>query len=259
MLDTMPGLEDDHELAAELARTAGEQLVELRRDLIAQHTPPSELRNRGDESSHLWLTSALERLAPTDGILSEEAPRACEHRTDQHVPDRLWIIDPLDGTREFGEQRADWAVHVALSLGGRPLVGAVALPTSDDLYCTGSPVVVPPPPSTLRVVMSRTRHQPEALAVASEMGAEVVKMGSAGAKAMSIVRGETDIYIHSGGMYAWDSCAPVAVARACGLRCSRLDGSDLLYDQPSPWIPDLLICRHEHYDRVIEAVRTART
>ncbi len=164
--------------------------------------------------------------------------------------DRVWIIDPLDGTREYGEGRTDWAVHVALCVGGRPSVGAVALPGLGLTLDTGHPVAVPLAPGTLRVVVSRTRPPAEALAIADALGADLVEMGSAGAKAMSIVRGVADIYPHSGGQYEWDSCAPVAVALAAGLHCSRLDGVDhWSTTSPTPDLPDLLVCRQEHAGR----------
>jgi len=92
------------------------------------------------------------------------------------------------------------------------------------------------------------------VAVAEVLGAELLPMGSAGAKAMAIVLGQADIYLHSGGQYEWDSCAPVAVALAAGLHCSRIDGRALLYNQADTYMPDLLICRPEHAARVLDEV-----
>jgi 3'(2'), 5'-bisphosphate nucleotidase len=168
---------------------------------------------------------------------------------------RVWIVDPLDGTREYGEARDDWAVHIALSIDGRPAVGAVALPA---IGLTLGSDECPPPPAyhgAPRMVVSRTRPAAEALAVAQALGAELLPMGSAGAKAMAIVRGEAEIYLHSGGQYEWDNCAPAAVALAAGLHVSRLDGAPLTYNHENPYLPDLLICRPELAETVFSALQ----
>lgn len=255
----MRGLDDDHELAARLAVDAGKLLVELRLELVGRGVDQRTLKDRADRSSHEWLTAALSEARPGDEVLSEEAT-ADEARNSKRLgSERVWIIDPLDGTREFSEGRCDWAVHVALTIDGQPVVGAVALPDEGEVFSTASPVEPPAAPSRLRVVLSRTRPPAEALAIADTLGAEVVQMGSAGAKAMSILRGAADIYPHSGGQYEWDSCAPVAVASAAGLHCSRLDGSALLYNRPDTYLPDLLVCRPEHAQAAIEAARTPRS
>ncbi|MDB5725248.1 MAG: 3(2),5-bisphosphate nucleotidase CysQ, partial [Novosphingobium sp.] len=169
---------------------------------------------------------------------------------------RVWIIDPVDGTREYGEARSDWAVHVALAIDGVPAIGAVALPGLGLVLRTDRPGVVPPAPERLRLVVSRTRPAREATELAERIGGELVPMGSAGAKAMAIIRGEADIYLHSGGQYEWDSCAPAAVAAAYGLHISRIDGSPLVYNQADVYMPDLLICRQEHADLVLGEVRS---
>jgi len=165
----------------------------------------------------------------------------------------VWIIYPVDGTREYGEGRSDWAVHVALVTAGRPTVGAVALPGLGLTLHTGAPPRLPPAAVVPRVVVSRSRPPSEAMAIAEALGAELVEMGSAGAKAMAVVRGEAELYPHSGGQYEWDSAAPVAVASAAGLHCSRLDGSELAYNEPDTRLPDLLVCRRELAPAAIEA------
>ena len=169
----------------------------------------------------------------------------------------MWIVDPVDGTREYGEERADWAVHVGLAIDGVPTIGAVALPGHEDgiVLRTDQPRAIPPAPEKLRMVVSRTRPAPQAVAVAEALGAELVPMGSAGAKAMAVILGQADIYLHAGGQYEWDSCAPAAVALAHGLHASRIDGSPLIYNQQDTYMPDLLICRHEHADMVLEALK----
>jgi 3'(2'), 5'-bisphosphate nucleotidase len=171
----------------------------------------------------------------------------------------VWILDPVDGTREYGEARADWAVHVGLAVDGVAELGAVALPGLDGgtVFRSDRPMRLHAHDGPPRLLVSRTRPAAEALAVAEKLGGELIEMGSAGAKAMAVVRGEAEIYLHSGGQYEWDSCAPVAVARAHGLHCSRIDGSALVYNRQDPYLPDLLICRAEWTDRVMEALAAA--
>ena len=248
---------DDHQLAAMLAEQAGELLLGVRAELEAAGADGRTVKDEGDRRSHEWLMEQLSAARPGDAVLSEEATESEERESRRLESDRVWIIDPVDGTREYGEGRTDWAVHVALAVENRATVGAVALPGLGMVLHTGAPVVVPPAPERLRVVVSRTRPPAEALAIAEALDAELVEMGSAGAKTMSVLRGESDIYPHSGGQYEWDSAAPVAVAAAAGLHCSRIDGSPLLYNQPDTRLPDLLVCRPEHADAVIAAAAAA--
>jgi 3'(2'), 5'-bisphosphate nucleotidase len=249
--------EDDHALAARLADGAGRLLVALRAELVAANTAQRTLKDDGDRAAHEFLVAALAAERPDDAVLSEEARE--DERNDQArlTADRVWIIDPLDGTREFGEQRSDWAVHVALVEDGVPTAGAVALPDLDLVLSTDEARTVGPAPTPLRVVVSRSRPPAEALAIATDLGADLVEMGSAGAKTMAILRGEADIYAHSGGQYEWDSAAPVAVALAAGLHCSRLDGSPLVYNREDPYLPDLIVCRPEHAEAVLVAAAKA--
>lgn len=249
---------DDHELAATLAEGAGALLLGLRDDLRAEGADTAQVRDEGDRRSHAWLVERLSRARPADAILSEEATVDEARNTRRLESERVWIIDPVDGTREYGEGRDDWAVHVALVTDGRPVVGAVALPGLGLTFHTGAPPALPPAPAVPRVVVSRSRPPAEAVAIADALGADLVEMGSAGAKAMSVVRGETDIYPHSGGQYEWDSAAPVAVATATGLHCSRLDGSELEYNRADTSLPDLLVCRRDHAAAAIEAARSWR-
>ena len=239
---------DDTELAAYLAKAAGSLVLEMRdtSGLVAK-----ELGNAGDRTANQFLIRTLAEQRPDDGLLSEESKD-----TDARLSkSRVWIIDPVDGTREYSEGRSDWAVHVALAIDGAPVIGAVALPALDLVLRTDQPAIIPPAPAQLRMVVSRTRPAPEAVAVAEALGAELIPMGSAGAKAMAVVRGEADIYLHTGGQYEWDSCAPVAVAAAYGLHVSRVDGSPLVYNQRDVYMPDLLICRKEHAPHVLTLVQ----
>jgi 3'(2'), 5'-bisphosphate nucleotidase len=237
----------DAELAAHLAEVTGRLLLEVRASAVFS---PKALGKAGDQTANQFLIHAIREQRPDDGLLSEEEQDNFERLG--HA--RVWIIDPVDGTREYGEERTDWAVHVALSIDGKPAIGAVALPGLGLVLRTDRPKPLPPLAAIPRMVVSRTRPAKEALAVAEAIGAELVPMGSAGAKAMAVVRGEAEIYLHTGGQYEWDSCAPAAVALAHGLHCSRIDGSPLVYNQSDTYLPDLLICRPEWAARVLAEV-----
>jgi len=245
----------DHKLARRLAQEAGELLVALRTELVAAGADPKELKAEGDRRSNELLLRELRAAIPEgDAILSEES-RATHDDDGRLAASRVWIIDPLDGTREFSEPpRTDWAVHVALCIDGVPECGAVALPALGEVLSTADPVLELPPVDVPRIVVSRTRPPAEAETVRAALDGVLVEMGSAGAKTMAILRGEVDCYPHSGGQYEWDSAAPVAVARHNGLHASRLDGSPLRYNNADPYLPDLLICRPELVDDVLEAL-----
>ena len=234
----------DAELAAHLAEVAGKLLIQVR---DAGVFSPKALGKAGDATANEFLCHAISEQRPDDGLLSEESKDTAERLGKS----RVWIIDPVDGTREYGEARTDWAVHVALAIDGVAAIGAVALPGLGLVLRTDRPGIVPPPPKRLRMVVSRTRPAREATEMAECLGAELIPMGSAGAKAMAVVRGEADIYLHSGGQYEWDSCAPAAVAAAYGLHISRIDGSPLVYNQADVYMPDLLICRKEHAEQAL--------
>ncbi len=241
----------DHELAAALAEEAGALLLALRDEL--QHEGSATLKREGDRQAHELLVRRLAEERPDDAVLSEEGRDRAERLTSP----RTWIVDPLDGTREFSEPpRVDWAVHVALVAGGNPIAGAVALPAQGTTLSTAAPPPPPPPvPARPRVIVSRSRPPAVALAIAEALGAELVEMGSAGAKVSAVVQGVADVYPHAGGQYEWDSCAPVAVAAAAGLHASRIDGSPLRYNEPDPWLPDLLVCPHELVEPVLAVTR----
>jgi 3'(2'), 5'-bisphosphate nucleotidase len=240
---------DDHALARRAAQAAGELLLELR-ERSGLH--PETMRADGDWQAHKLLMEILKTERPDDAVLSEEGADN-PIRLDY---ERAWIVDPLDGTREFGEPgRSDWAVHVALSINGTITAGAVALPALGMVLATDDPPVVPSDVDRpMRVVTSRSRRPYASVLVAEAIGAELVPMGSAGAKAMAVVMGLVDAYAHAGGMYEWDSAAPVAVAQSAGLWCSRLDGSPLRYNERDPWLPDLLICRPELAETCLHAL-----
>lgn len=246
----------DHEVAARLATEAGALLLEVRREFA--DADAAERKAAGDKRAHEFLMRALASERPDDAVLSEEATEEERANSRRLTADRVWIVDPLDGTREFSELgRDDWAVHVALWQSGELVAGAVALPAQGVTLAT--PDVAPPPaaPAVPRIVVSRTRPPAVALAVCEALGGTLVEMGSAGAKVASVVQGVSDVYVHAGGQYEWDSAAPVAVARAAGLYTSRLDGSPLRYNQSDVSLPDLIVCRPEFRDAVLAVTTRA--
>jgi len=247
---------DDHALAADLAQRAGRLLLVLR----AGGGNPDALRKAGDRQSHEFLMAELARERPADAVLSEEGLDDKARLT----ADRVWIVDPLDGTREFGEPgRTDWAVHVALwsrdasASTGDLIAGAVALPAQGLVLkttpATDSADQVAQRP--LRMVVSRSRASQLVKDVAALIGADLVPCGSVGAKVATVITGENDVYLHSGGFYEWDTAAPVAVARPNGFHVSRIDGSQVAYNQEDPWLPDILVCRPAIADLLLNAVR----
>jgi 3'(2'), 5'-bisphosphate nucleotidase len=247
--------QSDAEIAAQAASLAGELLLQLRHGAATDTATDSEaLRTAGDRDANRAIMKLLANERPEDSLLSEEAaddPRRL-------IAERVWIIDPLDGTREFGEQdsagvwRDDFAVHVALWERGHGLtLGVVGLPARGVIYRSDAPPAVPSSPAgKLRVAVSRTRPPGFIAALEAAGSATLVPMGSAGVKVMAVVSGEADAYIHAGGQYQWDSAAPVAVALAAGLVATRLDGSPLRYNVPELLLPDLVVCHPDRADEV---------
>ena len=227
-------------------------LVELRDELVAQGIHYWDLKDEGDVAGHRYIMSALTAARPDDVILSEEAADNKKRLT----ADRVWIIDPIDGTNEFAEHpRHDWAIHIALWESGHLTAASVALPTLGITFDASPAAIVPPSPREKPLlVTSRSRNPYCAVMVANALGCDVARLGSAGAKAMAIVMGEADIYVHDGGMYQWDSAAPAAVAAAAGLHVSRIDGSPLIYNEESLWLPDFLVCRTELAEPALKAL-----
>ena len=240
---------DDHALAAWLAHECGQRLLALLRDPSAPQG--WGLEDAGDQQAHEFLTQELVRLRPGDAVLSEEGRDDRRRRLDA---ERVWIIDPLDGSMDFGVSGA-WSVHVALCEGGVPAAAAVAVPAWDITFGTR-----PPARPTMcrvgrrRIVVARSRAYIDGRRLADRLDAEVVTMGSAGVKAMAVVRGEMDAYVHAGGLYEWDTCAPAAVALAAGLHASCADGSPLRFNNPRPHTPGLVICRPDFANELLEAL-----
>ncbi|MFT4264621.1 MAG: 3'(2'),5'-bisphosphate nucleotidase CysQ [Nocardioides sp.] len=254
----MPDFASDHDLAAWLAAQAGERLLNVR---ATSGLEGKELKDAGDAAAQEVLADLLAAFAPGDAVLSEEAADSPTRLS----ADRVWIIDPLDGTREFSEPpREDWAVHVALwqwseeAEGGDLVAGAVAQPALGEVFVTGLQAPVPPAPAdgNLRIAVSRSRPPAFVNDLVERLGADLVPMGSAGVKVLSVVRGLSDLYVHAGGQYEWDSAAPVAVARAAGLHTSRVNGSPLAYNRANPYLPDLVVCRPELANTVLGILAT---
>jgi 3'(2'), 5'-bisphosphate nucleotidase len=241
-----PEVGDDVALAVRLAEGAGRLLISLRDSGLFEG---KALGKAGDAVAHQFLVHALAHQRPDDGVLSEEGA-ADPARLAQS---RVWIVDPVDGTREYGERRPDWAVHVALAIDGVATIGAVVQPDLGVTYNTAG-CVLGECPGDLKILVSRTRPPEQAQRAAERLSAELVGMGSAGAKAMAVVRGEAHAYVHAGGQYEWDSCAPAAIAAAAGLHVSRLDGSPLIYNRADPYLPDIIVCRPELRDRLLSAL-----
>ena len=242
--------QDDQQLAHQLAEEAGRLLVDLR---SGSNLEGPSLAREGDRSSHEFIVGQLRALRPEDAVVSEEDDPSSRQWPR---PSRQWLVDPLDGTREYSERRDDFAVHVALVIDGLAQLGAVALPGEGIVMATVSPdlTLAKRVAGPIRVMVSRTRPPAVAQAVAEHLDGELVAMGSAGAKSMAVVRGLGDVYLHAGGQYEWDSAAPVAVAVAAGAHASRLDGSPIRYGRRDPWLPDLVVCRPELADKVLETV-----
>jgi 3'(2'), 5'-bisphosphate nucleotidase len=269
----------DGAFARWLAEQAGQLLLELREE--RGHDDPAALRAAGDKQAHDLITTALARWRPGDAVLSEEGDNAREAllggqdrddpaRLGRLHADRVWIVDPLDGTREFGEPgRVDWAVHIGLwsrtsSAPSRLTAGAVALPAQHRTIGTDFPPGYPPMSASSaaggrpRLAVSRSRPAAFLAGIAEELDAELVPMGSAGAKIAAVVTGQVDGYVHAGGQYEWDSAAPVAVATATGLHASRIDGSALEYNQPDPLLPDIVVCRKDLASRLLALLARVR-
>lgn len=237
--------------AAEFALGAGDVLLRLRQEAADSGLTGRALKDAGDQAAQAYLAARLAQYYPHDAVLSEEAADTSARLSAE----RVWIIDPLDGTREYSEFRSDFAVHVALWEQGELAAGAVALPGLGKVLTSGSGLIAPELSADhLRIAVSRTRAPRLVDLIASQLHAQLVPMGSAGYKICSIIRGETDAYLHAGGQYEWDSAAPVAVAKAHGLHASRIDGSELRYNQADPYLPDLLICHQEHVDQILALI-----
>jgi 3'(2'), 5'-bisphosphate nucleotidase len=244
----------DAALAAEVAADAGELLLAVREEI--GFYDPYDLGDAGDKRANTLILDRLQLDRPGDAVLSEEA---VDDVSRVHA-ERVWIVDPVDGTHEYSlPGRDDWAVHIALwQRGGGITDAAVALPARAEVYRTDT--VTPPPPRAdgpIRITASANRPPPVLWWLRERLDIQLVRIGSAGAKAMAVVRGDVDAYLHAGGQWEWDSAAPAGVVRAAGLHATRLDGSPLIYNRRDPYLPDLLMCRPELADVLLDGIRSA--
>lgn len=251
LFESWKGL-SDADFATALAEHTGQLLVQHRQQLAERgNVSVWQLKDSADLLAHHFLMDAFAAVRPDDAVLSEEG-HDNRARVNQR---RVWIVDPLDGTNEYGEGRADWAVHIALWEDHTLTAGAVSLPSINTVFSTDPAPVVPPKEGIKpRLVTSRNRAPYAAILVAENLDCDAFRLGSAGAKAMSIIMGEADIYVHDGGMHQWDSAAPAAVALAAGLHASRLDGSPLEYNDADTWLPDFFVCRPEYVEDILMSI-----
>ncbi|MDZ7884444.1 MAG: 3'(2'),5'-bisphosphate nucleotidase CysQ [Mycobacterium sp.] len=253
-----PVEQTDAAVAAMVAAEAGELLLAVREEVGFYDS--YDLGDAGDRRANVLILKRLAELRPGDAVLSEEA---VDDRSRVHA-DRVWIVDPVDGTREFSMAgHADWAVHIALwqrngTSEGAITDAAVALPAVGEVYRTDT-VQSPPPRREGPIRITASTYRPPAVLwwLREHLDIEVVRIGSAGAKAMAVVRGDVDAYIHAGGQWEWDSAAPAGVVQAAGLHASRLGGAPLIYNRSDPYLPDLLMCRPELAGLLLETIHAA--
>lgn len=236
---------DDATLALRLALGTGEILKGVRGVGLLRG---QGLGKAGDAIAQDWIARALQLHRPEDSVLSEEA----EDDRTRMDNDRVWIIDPLDGTREYAGGRQDWAVHIALAINGKIEHAAVGMPDLGKVFHTADVRAVGGRP-TNRLVISQNSVPEVATFIAEDLGMELVRMGSCGAKTTSVILGDNDVYVHAGGQYEWDNAAPVGIAQAAGLFTSRLNGEKLQYNCDDPYLPDLLVCRPDAAERVLSS------
>jgi len=259
----------DHELAHKLAGSVGEQLLCVRQDWQRRSfTRGMSLAYEGDISAHNSLLKELRAARSSDAVLSEEGT----DNLSRLKSERLWVIDPLDGSSDYAYGSSEWAVHVGLAVDGVAVAGAVSLPALDLVFATGQSqgkevrgrgtqgheaqrgqpaaranqqTVGSASQQPFKIVTARSRIHLEGVLLANELEAEVFACGSAGVKAMLVVLGKVDAYVHATGLYEWDVCAPAAVAESAGLYVSDAFGEQLKFNQPHPVVNGFVVCRHE--------------
>ncbi len=246
---------DDHELAARIAADTADLLERILDGSESTGRGWSSVEYLGDRSAHEFIVRELARDRPDDAVLSEEG----YDDPARLGADRVWIGDPLDGSSDFGWSDT-WSVHVALIEGTEPTAGAVAVPGWRTTFRSEPPAqpVMSRVGDRPAIVVARSRRHIDGRILHEALGADIMAVGSAGVKAMAVVRGEVDAYVHGGGLYEWDSAAPVVVARAAGLVACRLDGSELVFNKRDPWSPGLIICRPHLRDGIVEAMSGRR-
>lgn len=242
---------EDHALAARIAADTGDLLVDLLENREAGDRALSGIEHLGDRTAHEFIVAELARHRADDAVLSEEG----YDDQDRLTASRVWIVDPLDGSSDYGWS-ATWSVHVALVEDGRATAGAVAVPGWETTWATEpSPIPVMSRVGNIPLILvSRSRRHLDGKLLHNAMEVEVAALGSAGVKAMAVVRGEADAYVHGGYLYEWDTCAPAAVAQSAGLAACRIDGTELEFNKAHPATSGLIICRPELRDAIVEAM-----
>lgn len=240
----LENFDNDGALALHIAEGAGRILSNILADSNLQG---KELGDFADKTANRFIIDALKMYRPNDAILSEEEFDDKKRLSSS----RVWIIDPLDGTNEYCEKRNDWAVHIGLAIDGKPELGVVAIPALNKIYSSNDLINIKEAKSPIKIAVSRSRAPQCVIDLAKYLNAELIPMGSAGVKAMAVVEGNADIYFHIGAQKEWDNCAPVAIALASGLHVSRMDGSEITYNNEDVIISDLLICRKEFSNNIL--------
>lgn len=244
---------DDHYLAHRIAAEAAERLSKLQSTRLGAGAYHYDVELAGDRESHGWILDELTAARPNDAVLSEEGDSSDDRRLSS---DRVWVVDPLDGSASFGYGSPEWAVHVALVADGEAVAGAIASP---GVGVVASTHLMPTREIDVRekpvVVVGRTRVRSDGARVAEALDAEVFACSSAGFKAALVITGRADVYVHSSPIYEWDVCAPALAASAAGLDVSDPAGNPLEFNKPYPTVPGLVICRPGLTADVLSAIR----
>ncbi|MGZ3425544.1 MAG: 3'(2'),5'-bisphosphate nucleotidase CysQ family protein [Polyangia bacterium] len=238
------GLRRELDLAIDLARRAGQQIRALHGSGIAVDTKDDDSPvTQADREANALIVTALVSAFPGDGILSEELP----DDGSRMVRPRVWMVDPLDGTKDFIRGRDGFAVMIGLLDGARPALGVVYQPIGDKLYFAtrGDGAFVQRgddaaarihtsdvrEPSQIRMVASKSHRTETIDRVRAELGiSDELNVGSVGLKLGLIAEGVRDLYVNPAGhSKLWDACGPEAILVEAGGRLSDLRGEHIDY------------------------------
>jgi len=262
----------DAQLSVDVAREAGQLLLALRDSFgpIDGKDAANALRKQADRVSHELIMERLTAARPDDAILSEEG----KDDDLRLAADRVWIVDPLDGTWEYGQGRADFAVHIALWQPAGAILSAATVDLPDQGLTRSvldqvSGVPELPIDRPLRIVASRSRP-PATLPLTVELlsrrleeagitsqGVQIIDVGSVGAKVNELISGRAEAYVHDTGFYEWDVAAPYGVAMHYGLVPSHVDGSPVTFNHMPPYVTDLLVSHPAIVGHLLAALQEA--